>query len=324
MLRKLRRVKTVLVVNPAAGGGEVQRRWRQYNASISRALGPAEVRLTLGPGHATELTRSSIAAGFERLVVVGGDGTFNECINGLFDPSGEHFLGARLSMVLYPAGFGGDFARGLGLRAQHLTDPLHGATELQIDVGRLDFCGHDGRPQHRHFVNIASFGASGQIVRRVARSSKWLGGRLGFWAASARTLLRYRPQPVRLQVDDGPTVERCINTVAVANGSYFGGGMQIAPAARLNDGLLDIVCVEHIDLGGFLRHSHALYHGQVERVPGVHSQRGRRLRAEPLGPDDVLLDVDGEQPGRLPATFTVVPHRLRLYAPWERLQARTV
>jgi diacylglycerol kinase (ATP) len=318
----MKRVKTLLVVNPAAGGGQVGRRWQDYNARISRWLGPAEVCFTQHIGHATDLVRSSLRAGFERIVVVGGDGTLNECVNGLFAADGSTLFGPEVSLVLYPAGLGGDFARCLGLRDADLADILHGATERAVDVGRAQFIDHAGRPSSRYFLNVASFGASGQIIDRVNRSHKRLGGRVQFWAASAQTLLTYRPQPVSLQLDGQPASTHLINSVAVANGCFFGGGMQIAPTAKLDDGLLDVVCIEDIGFWGFLRHSRAVYGGRILAVPGVSLRQGRRLTARPLCPEPVLLDLDGEQPGRLPATFELLPRKVRVYAPWERLKNR--
>src|SRR5690606_5597617 len=107
-----------------------------------------------------------------------------------------------------------------------------------------------------------------------------------------------------------------INTVAVANGRYFGGSMKVAPNAVLDDGLFDVVILGDIGLTEFIRDSSKLYAGTHLHEPYVRVLRGKRVVATPLASSEVLIDLDGEQPGRLPVTYEVVPRAVRLHAPW--------
>ncbi len=314
-------MKTVIVANPRAGAHGVGKRWKEYNRSISGFFGPAEVRLTEGPYDATRLTREAVLAGFERVVVVGGDGTLNECVNGFFSENGDHFLGTNVSLVLYPAGTGGDFCRSIGMDSDSMQDIMQDATERRIDLGRVTFADPRGASRSRYFVNISSFGASGLVVDRVNRTSKVLGGRLSFLLGTVQGLVTYRHQRVRLQVDDAFDEELLVNTVAVANGRYFGGSMKMAPNALVDDGLFDIVIVENFGLRDFLRYGMHLYQGRHGELPGIRMLQGRRVRAIPLDKMPVLMELDGEQPGALPLNYTLVPRILRVYAPWDRAQA---
>lgn len=314
-------MKTAIIANPRAGAHGVGRRWKSYNRAISTYFGPAEVRLTEGANDATNLTRQALTEGFERIVVVGGDGTLNECVNGFYAADGTTFIGEHASLVLYPAGTGGDFCRSIGMTTGSLQDVMQGATEKLCDLGCMQLTTATGQTVRRYFVNISSFGASGQIVDRVNRTSKVLGGRVSFLLGTLQGLFTYKPQWVRLVVDDQFDEELLINTVVVANARYFGGSMKIAPDALVDDGLFDVVIIENIGLPRFVRYSRRLYQGRHVALEGIRTLRGRHVVATPLHGHTVLLDVDGEQPGQLPVTYDIVPQRLRVYAPWERAEA---
>lgn len=313
-------MKTVIIVNPKAGAGRVGKRWNSYNRSINACFGPAEVRFTQAAGEATRLTREAVREGFERVVVIGGDGTLNECVNGLFSEDGQEFLGKDISMVLYPAGTGGDFCRSIGLETGNLETALHGATYKRIDLGKVAFSGSRGEPHVRYFINISSFGASGLIVDKVNHTSKILGGKTSFLWGTIKGLLAYRNQRVHIRIDDTFAADVLVNTVAVANGRYFGGSMKIAPTARLDDGCFDVILIEDIGLLDFLQYSRHLYQGQHLHLPGIRLIQGRKLVATPLSTAPVLIDVDGEQPGKLPVQYDILPHVLNVYAPWNRAE----
>lgn len=313
-------MKTVIIANPMAGAGKVGRRWQNFNRIINSCFGPAQVRFTQGPADATRVARQAAREGCERLVVVGGDGTLNEAVNGLFSEDGMTSLGADISLVLYPVGTGGDFARSVGLSALPVQRALEIATDRRIDLGRTTLTAPDGSTIVRHFINISSFGASGLIDQKVNASSKLLGGKASFMWGTLRGLLAYKNQRVRLTVDDIFDQEVLINTVAVANGRFFGGSMKIAPDALVDDGLFDIVILGDLGLATFLRYSSYIYKGRHLELPAVSVMRGRTLTATPLYPTPVLIDFDGEQPGQLPVRYEVMPKALKLFAPWEHAE----
>jgi diacylglycerol kinase family enzyme len=198
---------------------------------------------------------------------------------------------------------------------------LDEAEERPIDVGRAQFLDHTGKNVVRHFVNISSFGSSGLIVDKVNKSTKVLGGKASFCIGTLRGLVAYNNQRVRLRVDDVFDEEIVINTVAVANGRFFGGSMMIAPHALLDDGFFDVVVLGDIGLVTFLRYSGKIYKGRHIGLPEIRELRGRVVEATPLGREPVLIDLDGEQPGRLPVRYGVLPSAIKLLAPWKRASA---
>lgn len=306
-------LRTVVIANPQSAGGALARRWSQVAGLLHAQLGPHQLRFTRQPGDARVLSRAALDEGFELLVAVGGDGTISEVVDGLFDEHGP--LCPEVVVGLLHFGTGGDFSRSTGTprRLRSGIEALSGAATTTIDVGRVHYCTADGTPQTRHFVNIASFGLAGLVDQLANASSKALGGRLSFALATARAARRYRPARIALRLDDGASETLTVQNVAVANGRYFGGGMRIAPAAELDDGLFDVVTIEALSALEMLRHGHRLYRGTHLGLPQVRVQRARRVEALPLDPDvAVLLDVDGEAPGRLPARFELLPRALRL------------
>lgn len=317
----------VAVVNPQSQNGELGRRWPEVSATLRRAIGDFETAMTAGPGHASRLARVAIERGATLVIAVGGDGTIHEVANGFFDDSGAPAPG-QAALGLLPYGTGGDYRKSirvpkdLGAAARVLA---HGARR-QVDAGLLEYAegGRGGPRARRVFVNIASFGIGGLVDRIVNESSKALGGTLSFMIGTARATWRYRNQRVRLVFDgdEKHALETTINNVAVANGRYFGGGMHIAPTARIDDGLFDIVTIGDVSTGALMRDFLRVYRGAHLTLPSVSHRRASRVDAAPaFRGDEVLLDVDGEALGALPATFTLLPGALPVVVPAEARHA---
>jgi YegS/Rv2252/BmrU family lipid kinase len=304
----------VFVVNPRSAAGATRRRFEavraQFRARLQAVGASLDVRLTTHPRHATLLAREAVQQGALAVVAVGGDGTNNEVINGFFDESGARLPGDTAFGVV-TSGTGGDFRRSFGWSTNPYQD-LERLCRLQrrrIDVGRLTCRTPGGTDEvSRFFVNISSFGLSGLVVDTVNRSSKALGAKLSFMAGSVRSMVGHRPQRVRFKIDDGPPEEADISLVALANGQYFGGGMWVAPDALPDDGLLDAVVIRGGGLPFWIKNGLKIYTGGHRALPGVTTTRCTRFSAEPAQKGEVvLIDLDGEQPGELPARWEILP-----------------
>jgi YegS/Rv2252/BmrU family lipid kinase len=265
------------------------------------------------------MTREALRGGAERVVAIGGDGTINEVVNGFFDDQGKP-IAPEASFAVIPFGTGGDFRRTVNVPTELAEAARVIATNhrRKIDVGRLEFTTPAGARAARMFANIASFGVSGVVDRLVNESGKRL-GRLSFALATARATWSYTNQRVQLVFDGGNRVEATINTVAIANGRYFGGAMMVAPHAELDDGQFDVIAMGDFGFADLLRSGRRLYQGTHLAMDKVTARRARVVEAEPIDPGAVIeLDVDGENPGRLPARFELVPAALWLVAPGGR------
>ena len=304
--------RTLLILNPQSRNGATGRRAESLVRRLREGLGPLEVERTRGPRDAERIAREAVRAGWDRLIVAGGDGTLSEVATGLL-ASG---LGGYATIGALPLGTGGDFLRTLGVPRDldHAIACLREGKPRPIDAGRASFVDAAGRPATAHFVNVASFGVSGRVVQLVSRSPRLLGGRLAFLLGAVRAIARHRPAPVSLRVDGELVLDGPLVLAAAANGRFFGAGMQIAPEARTDDGLFDVVAVSGLGRVQLLRRLPLLYRGTHLADPAVRAWRGRSVEALPLG-EPVPLELDGEPLGRLPARFEMLPAALMLIGP---------
>jgi YegS/Rv2252/BmrU family lipid kinase len=302
-----------LVVNPKSAAGRTGRHWAKLEREARSALGDVRVGMTADPMHATTLAREALLAGHRLVLAVGGDGTLGEVVNGFFGPDGTP-VAPGAAVGLLPRGTGGDFRktallpREFGEAARRVAV----ATVRPIDVGRVRFRTHEGGLGERYFLNVASFGVSGQVAKEVNRTTKAFGGLVSFYIASFKAMMRYRDRPVRIRVDDGPPEEVQVTTLAVANGQYFGGGMKVAPGARLDDGLFSCTLWGGYGIGDFVFRSGSIYSGRHVEWGGTRTFTAKKLEVESDFP--LLMDVDGEGPGMLPATFEILPGAVGLKA----------
>ncbi|MGE5185582.1 MAG: diacylglycerol/lipid kinase family protein, partial [Acidobacteriota bacterium] len=298
--------RTVVIVNPQSQGGKLGKRWTELADTLGRAF-PFDEAMTQAPGDATRLAREALRGGAERIVAIGGDGTINEVLNGFFEDGQP--VAPEASLGLIPYGTGGDFRRTLGLPVA-IADAaavIAANKRRKIDVGLLDLMSRDGKPVRRMFANIASFGVSGVVDRLVNESGKKL-GRLSFAVATARATWSYKNQRVELVFDGKDRVELTINTVAVANGRYFGGAMMVAPNAEVDDGKFDVVALGDFNFGDLLKSGRRLYKGTHLSMDKVTTRHARIVEARAVDAGaTVELDVDGECLGKLPARFELLP-----------------
>jgi YegS/Rv2252/BmrU family lipid kinase len=303
---------TLVIVNPASANGATGRHWPELRAALDRVLERWDNQFTVGPGDATKIAKTGVEQGYDMIVSVGGDGTMNEIVTGLFKIDGT-LAKNDLILGMVRQGTGGDFARHLGLASKLPAAVAHlaGDAVRPIDLGFLRYTGRNEEPVQRGFLNIASFGMSGVVDEKVNATSKALGGTVSFMVGLGKAMVAYKPQAVRISIDGAPFHEGPIVTCAVANGEYFGGGMRFAPDAKIDDGLFEVVAQTHVGLREMVSVAD-LYSGRLVKWPSVKVARAKEVRAEPTKQERVLLDVDGEQPGQLPATFTIVPGGVRL------------
>lgn len=290
----------LVIVNPASRGDRGATDWAAAASALRSHFGPFECRFTEGPGDAERIALEEATRGRALVVAFGGDGTISEIAGGIVESGRPAELG------ILPHGTGGDLARSLGLptRIADAASALRRGRSVAIDVGRVLFA--DGTD--KSFVNSASFGLSAQVARLVTAGQ---GG--GYVAETLRAASSYRHPEVELTLDSGPGRRVRITTVSLHNGRFFGGGMKMAPEAELADGLLDLVVVKKLSLAKLVRKSPLLYLGAHLGLPEVEHGRVRALSARAVDPEsDVLVEIDGEAGGALPARFEIQPRAIWL------------
>ena len=300
--------ENVFLVNPAAANGSTGRRWPEIAHQAAGVGLEGDALLSERRGHLGELAREAALAGSRLLVVVGGDGSINEVVNGLAGIENPP------AVALIPRGTGGDFVRTFGIPddiAAAARVALTGDTQA-IDLGRVSYRSWDGTDGSALFANVASAGMSGAIAQRANDTSKALGAKASYLWATFAVFAGWSAVETRLTVDDETRSGRMFDVV-VANGRFFGGGMKMCPDAVPGDGLLDVVTIGDVTKRDLVLTMPKIYRGTHLPHPKAEALRGRVVTVETDEP--VPVELDGEQPGTTPARFEVLPGALRLRVP---------
>lgn len=303
--------RILAIVNPRSAAGATARRWPAVEAKLRDALGPLEVEFTRGPRDAERISREGVRAGIELVIAAGGDGTASEVAAGLLGAGLEGYA----EVALLPLGTGGDLTRGLGLPREidaAIAGIARGKTR-RLDAGRVSYTSPEGHPVATHFLNISSLGISGLVTDLVNRAPKALGGRVSFFLGTLRAIARWQAPRVALRIDGALVYDGPLHLAAVANGSYFGGGMRVAPDARPDDGRFDVVAIRGSPKLRLLRKFPLIYGGRHLDLPEVFVRRGSLVEAEAVDRGtDVRIEIDGEPLGKLPARYELLPAALTL------------
>jgi diacylglycerol kinase (ATP) len=328
--------RPLVICNPAAGRRLSGGTFSRMIDALRGAAGELDVSMTTHPGHGVELAAAAALEGRPLVVSFGGDGTLNEVVNGLLRGRAPAEDLPRLGVVA--AGTGGDFGRSLGIgkRFEDYVAALARGSERPLDAGVARFRGADGSPAERYWLNVLSAGIGGLVDRYAADAPGFVGGRLAYAQATVRAIVMCRRVRLccRAVLPDGTTAERRLHAhaVVVANGGTFGGGMRIAPMARPDDGLLEVLTFETETRTRLVRRLGTVYRGTHLDEPGVAHFSCRSLTLEPEDAANQAaaaitedspgaarrrlfpLDIDGEALGDVPLAVEVLPRALLVRA----------
>lgn len=295
-----------VIINPVAGAGATAKKWPQIKYLLNSLGLRFEYDLTEAPGHATELAKSAAEEGYELVVSVGGDGTINEVVNGLYNAG-------RIEVVtlgIISTGAGSDYIRTIGIpghfkrACQRLMNPRR----VVLDVGVVEYFS-SGRGAKRLFVNSASLGLGAEVVKATSQRFKTLGRKASYLMSYLTTFLSYKNRDVSVEVD-GEAESRKVYTIVVSNGRYAGGGMLIAPDAELTDGLLNIMTIGDMNKLDLLLSLPRVYNGTHLTLPKVTVKKAKEARISAT--KEISLEADGELLGEAPAYLYVLPGALNV------------
>ncbi len=295
-----------VIVNPVAGAYSTRRKWPRISRLMKYVGLSFDYQYTEGIGHAIELARAATSAGYPYVVAVGGDGTVNEVANGILRSTGA----SSTVLGVVSTGTGSDFARSVGIPRHYASacSCLTSQRRSVIDVGVVEYRSK-GQTLRRCFVNTAGIGFDAAAVEMTERLPKYFGGTIPYLAGLLRALFGYRNKSVVLHVGDKVETARMLSVV-VANGSYFGGGMHVAPEASLNDNLLDVVVIGDVGKFELLKALPMVYKGTHGTHPKVSIEKATNITVQ--SSEQILVHADGELLGEGPASFWLMPAALSI------------
>jgi YegS/Rv2252/BmrU family lipid kinase len=289
-------VSLVLIVNPSAGGGRAGRNLPGVEAALRRRRLDYRVERTQSLEHAREMARAAAATG-DTAVAFGGDGLIGAVAGALQERGGV--------LGVLPGGRGNDFARTLGLplEPQAACEVLATGTVRALDLGEA---------AGKVFIGIASCGFDSD-ANRIANDARLVRGNLVYAYGALRALASWQPAAFSVRFDGGEPKRAVGYTVAAANSKAYGGGMWLAPAAALDDGLLDVVIVSHVPKLRFLRLLPTVFKGEYVRQPNVEVLRAREIEISAERP--FTLYADGDPVASLPVKVRALPGAVRVIVP---------
>lgn len=292
-------MSVLVIINPVAGGSRrgrsVDERLRLVREALARHGADGRVELTRSAGHGSELARQAVAGGCAHVVAWGGDGTINEVASEL--------VGTGTVLGIVRAGSGNGLARELGIpaRAEDALAIALAGRERQIDVGEIE-----GHP----FLNLAGLGFDASMAAEFNRLGGEHRGPLRYAVEVLRAAFGYRARPYIVEVD-GQRLEVDALIVAIANFAQYGSNAVIAPHAKPDDGLFDVVVVEDRGALGRIGLAPRAFDRTIDKAPGVTILRGASVKV--TSPAPILFQVDGEpHPGGLAVEARLHPAALRV------------
>lgn len=305
---------TVVIVNPKASSGAAESRWETIREGLQARVPGLSARFTEAPGHATVLCRDALEQGAGTIISVGGDGTTNEVLNGFIDleTGANRFPDSVLAVLA--AGTGGDFQRMFGkVRVQRQVERVFAAPIRTVDYGVARYTDPEGEARTRAFLNVASVGVSGEVVRRVNASDSQLGPTLKYLLGSLQGIANWRNVQVDVSRDGGDPRRVDLTLGIVGNGQYFGAGMWVCPTAEIDDGRFDCIEVTGMSRRTLVATLAKVFKGRHLRVDGVAHGYAGTVEMRPVWEQALVpIEVDGEQVGQLPASFEMQRSGLRL------------
>jgi YegS/Rv2252/BmrU family lipid kinase len=314
-LSNLDRVNWFVIVNPVAGSHRAQFQWCLLEEKLQK-LGISFVAyLTKGKGDACNQAMIAFQQNFRNFIVVGGDGTHHEFVNGIMGLTNDERRLVRYT--LFPAGTGNDFARHFRLpgKIEPWLTYLNCATDTPIDVGRIDMTNQSSI----YFINEAGLGLAASVVKRLSDKSTSARSNLKYLIEAIKTIFSFEGIRIRLSVGASKE-ELYLWNLTVANCRFLGCGFQLAPGASPADGLLDTSIISKTGRWQVISDILYFFNGKIKKLHYITCHQSSSVLVEPLSDSEVLIEVDGEIRGSLPAEFFVMEQAINFYIPLNYLK----
>jgi diacylglycerol kinase (ATP) len=308
-----------IILNPVAGQGKALLKWQQLERLLLADKIPYSLHTSSKQKGLQDLVRELAAMPADQIILIGGDGSWHEAINGWMScPLAPQ---SKTALVLLPAGSGNDWARYWRIPAS--VKKWYAAKSnwsiREHDLGMVTYQTDDG-PSERYFINVAGLAYDGWLVHKIESHIHLKGNPLVYILSILRWLLTYTPQAAAVNIE-GQEIKDSYYTINAGICPYSGGGMRLVPHADPVDGLLAVTIAQKMPLARLLSNIWRFYHHSLGKVKGVTMYQTEKMDVQPLSGDPVYVEADGEFLGVAPAAFQSVPKGIRLYLP-DRLTSK--
>jgi diacylglycerol kinase (ATP) len=305
----------LIVANPSSGGGKVRKRWAEIERKLTENGIDFTVHFTKKRGDATAIVKNALLTeGGRNIIGLGGDGTLNEIINGIFQQTVVEPSSIRFTM--YAAGTGNDWVKMHEIPADldAFIQMLKVGNTAWQDVGKVDYIDEKGEEKQHFFGNAGGVGYDSFVVQSVESAGKrYVPKKFAYFLHMLKCLYAYKPQRMRIH-HDGEMVEDSFYTINFGINKFSGAGMQLTPQAIKDDGLLGFTLIKDIPRWRVISYMPLLYLGTIEKAPAVTLFQVKNIRIESLG-KPVFCETDGELVGMSPTEISVLERALRVVVP---------
>lgn len=305
----MNKTEWIAIINLAAGGRKTERDWPSIAQILQDEGISYEPCFTDRRLHASIIARNKIREGYHKIIVVGGDGTMNEVINGVFAQKRIHTTKVMLGMI--SVGTGNDWARMFNIPSDYrgAVETIKRQKTFIQDAGLVNYV-KNGSEWKRYFINIAGMGFGARVVERTNKmKAKGKSGPLSYFSGIFYSLLRYKSQNASIEID-GTTYNRNVFSLNVGIGKYNGGGMIQVPHAIADDGLYSITLIMKMGKLNVLANIKKLYNGKITQHSRVETYMAKSLQVE--GSTRLQIETDGESLGHGPVSFRIIPRSIQV------------
>ena len=299
----------LVIVNPNAGNGKGEKDWNKIAEFLEKENVSYTVKFTERKGHAIQITLDAISEGYRKIITVGGDGTLNEVVNGVF--TSRNCSSNEISLSLIPVGTGNDWGRmfGIPLDYEKAVKIISENKTLVHDIGLVSY-NNGNEKKERYFINIAGLGFESVVVRKTNfQKDKGRGGKLIYFYNLLTSLMLYKNTRSEIIID-GEKIQANVFSINVGNGRYCGGGMRQTPNAIPYDGLLDVTVINGMGKFEIIRNLKILYDGTILSHPKINGYKCRNIK---VSSDSIIYtEADGESLGHTPAEFSIIPASINI------------
>ena len=298
-----------VIINPTAGSGKAVNKWQEVERKLIAAEIDFKFVFTESKGHATILAKNAIEAGFRKLLVLGGDGTNHEVMNGIMEQKVVETT--AITQCLIPTGTGNDWIKThkLSRNVDVIIENIKAnKTKLQ-DIGKVRFQTKNGSGE-RYFMNVAGLAYDAFIAKKTNENPNFTRNKMYYFYLVLRCLFQYKPQNISIKFND-QSVDNQYYTVNVGICKYNGGGMRLVPQAIPDDGLFALTTVENMSILGVIASTPYLYNGKIGKHPKGFTTQTDYLKIESLDSEQIMLELDGEFVGVSPIEFKMMSKAFR-------------